>query len=188
MLFSIIMCGFCFPRIRLNPLSCQFLYHDGVPVIVSRFTSLNEDFVIGRYEVTKLFCSWLSFASAFSARGFRYFCSQAGVAISVFREVSEDTLFPWLRCYFRRMFRIRILRNVCWCRYFCGNQIICENPVTRRAYLVMDPSCHFTKIPAQVSLSQFRQFALILNLRTSLLPLSFWRLEMPLVSTILVMA
>ena len=33
------------------------------------------------------------------------------------------------------------------------------------------PSCHLPKILAQVSLSQFRHFALILNLKMSLLPL-----------------
>ena len=67
---------------------------------------------------------------------FVVFGSQADVAISVFRTVSGDTMFPRLRCHCRRMFRIRILRKVCWCKHFCGNQ-----PLTRRAYLPMDPSC-----------------------------------------------
>ena len=34
--------------------------------------------------------------------------------------------------------------------HFCGNQLICENPLTRKAYLLTDhsrPSCHFLKIP-----------------------------------------
>ena len=48
---------FCFIRIRLNPLSGKILYHDSVLVIVSGFTSFNEDFVVGRYQVTKLFCT-----------------------------------------------------------------------------------------------------------------------------------
>ena len=59
------------------------------------------------------------------------------------------------------------------------------------AYLLTDhfrPSCHFSKIPAQVSLWPVRHIAPILNLRMSLLPLCFHRLEVPLVPTILVMA
>ena len=42
---------FCYARIGLIPLSGKFLYHDSVP---SKFTSLIEDFVISRYQVTKL--------------------------------------------------------------------------------------------------------------------------------------
>ena len=47
----------CFARIRLNSLSGKILYRDSVPVIVSRFTSLIEDVVISRCQVTKLFCT-----------------------------------------------------------------------------------------------------------------------------------
>ena len=97
---------FCFARIRLNPLSGKILYYDSVLVIVSRFTALIEDFVICRYQVTKLFRSRFCFASASSARGFWYFGSPADVAISVFQEVGENTMLPRLRCHFRRMFRI----------------------------------------------------------------------------------
>ena len=78
------MWRFCFARIRLHPLSGKILYHDSVPVVVCRFAFIIQDFVICRYQVTKHFCSRWSFASASSARGFRYFCSQADVAISVF--------------------------------------------------------------------------------------------------------
>ena len=48
---------FVFARIWLNPLSGKILYHDSVPVIVSGFTSLIEDFVVRRYQVTQLFCA-----------------------------------------------------------------------------------------------------------------------------------
>ena len=41
-------------RIILSPLSSQILYHDYIPVIVSRFTSLIDDFVICCYQVTKI--------------------------------------------------------------------------------------------------------------------------------------
>ena len=44
---------FCFARVRLYPLSGSILYW--VSVIVSRFTSFTEDFMIRRYHVTKLF-------------------------------------------------------------------------------------------------------------------------------------
>ena len=51
-LFSVSCEDFVLTRIRLNPLSSKILYHDSGPVIVSRFTSLIEDFVICRYQVT----------------------------------------------------------------------------------------------------------------------------------------
>ena len=68
-----LMWRFCFAWIRLNPLSGKIVFHDSVPVIVSRFTSLIENFVICRYQVTKLFCTKWSFASSSSARSPRYF-------------------------------------------------------------------------------------------------------------------
>ena len=46
------MWSLCFTRRRLNPLSSKILYHDSVRVIVSRFTSLIEDFVIRSYQFT----------------------------------------------------------------------------------------------------------------------------------------
>ena len=121
-----LMWRFCFTRIRLNPLSSKILYHDSVPVIVSWFTSLIEDFVIGCNQVTKLFCTRQSFASASSARNPCYFGSQAYVAISVFWEVSVNTVLPWFRCHFRRMFQIWFRRTVCGCMQFCFFQIFLE--------------------------------------------------------------
>ena len=52
----------------MNPSSGKILFHDSVPVIVPRFTSFIEDFVISRCQVTKLFCSKYCFASTSSAR------------------------------------------------------------------------------------------------------------------------
>ena len=52
---------------RLNPLSCQILYLDSVSIIVSRFTSFTENYVIFCYQVTSIFCSRYGFARAFSA-------------------------------------------------------------------------------------------------------------------------
>ena len=40
-------------RIRLYPLSSQILYHECIPVIVSRFTIFTENLVISCYQVTK---------------------------------------------------------------------------------------------------------------------------------------
>ena len=84
----------CSARLRLNPLNGKILYHDSVPVIVSGFTLLIEDFVICRYQVTKLLRTKLSFASACSTTGFCDFGSQAYVAISIFREVCLNTVLP----------------------------------------------------------------------------------------------
>ena len=66
----------------MNPLSKQILYHDSVSVIVSRFTSCTENFVICFYQVTKIFCSKYGCASAFSARGPRNLGSLVYLAIS----------------------------------------------------------------------------------------------------------
>ena len=38
--------SFCFARIRLDPLGGQVLHHDCISMIVSRFTSFTENFVI----------------------------------------------------------------------------------------------------------------------------------------------
>ena len=54
--FLRLMCRFCFTRIILNTMSGKILYHHSVSVIVSGFASLIKDFVICRYQVTKLFC------------------------------------------------------------------------------------------------------------------------------------
>ena len=48
------MWRFCFTRIRLSPLGRKIWYHDSVPMIISGFTSLTEDFVICSDQVTKL--------------------------------------------------------------------------------------------------------------------------------------
>ena len=83
---------FCFARKSLDPLSGKILYHDSVPVIVSCF--LIKDFVISRYQVTKLFCSRYCFASASSARSLCNFGTQEGIATSVFWEASIKTMLP----------------------------------------------------------------------------------------------
>ena len=49
--------SFCFARIRLDPLGGQALHHDYISMIVSRFTTFTENFVICCYQVTKFFCT-----------------------------------------------------------------------------------------------------------------------------------
>ena len=49
--------SFCFARIRLNPLAGQVLHRDCISMIVSRFTTFTENFVICCYQITKIFCT-----------------------------------------------------------------------------------------------------------------------------------
>ena len=84
--------SFCFARILLGPLSSQVLHHDCISMIVSRFTSFTENFVIGCDQITKNFCTRYDSANTSSARGPCYFGPLADLAISVFREVSINTL------------------------------------------------------------------------------------------------
>ena len=60
---------FCFARIQLEPLGGQVLHHDCISMIVSRFTTFTENFVICCYQVTKIFCTMYGSANASSARG-----------------------------------------------------------------------------------------------------------------------
>ena len=62
-------------------------------MIASRFTSFTENFVIYCYQVTKVFCSRYCFTRAFPARSPCDLGSVAYFTISVFREVSKDTVF-----------------------------------------------------------------------------------------------
>ena len=61
--------GFCFARIRLDPLGGQVVHHDCISMIVSRFTIFAENFVICCYQVTKIFFTRYGSAIASSARG-----------------------------------------------------------------------------------------------------------------------
>ena len=78
--------SFCFARIGLDPLSCQVLYHDSVSMIVSRFTSFTEKFLVCCDQVTEFFRSRHDCTSAFSERSPCYFGPLADVAIFVLRE------------------------------------------------------------------------------------------------------
>ena len=61
-------------------------------MIVSRFTSFTENFVICCYQVTNMSRSGHDCTSTPSARSPRYFRLQADIAIWVLREVTVDTV------------------------------------------------------------------------------------------------
>ena len=61
--------SFCFARIWLDLMGCQVLHHDCISMIVSRFTTFNENFVICCIQITKIFCTRYDSANASSARG-----------------------------------------------------------------------------------------------------------------------
>ena len=89
--------SFCFARIRLDPLGGQFLHHDCISMIVSRFTTFTENFVICCCQVTKICGSRYGFAIASSARGPCNFGPLTDLAISVFRVMSINTVFTQIR-------------------------------------------------------------------------------------------
>ena len=59
---------FCFHTGMIVSIEMQILYHDCVSVIVSRFTSFTENFVIYCYQVIKVFRSMCCITSAFPSR------------------------------------------------------------------------------------------------------------------------
>ena len=71
-------------------------------MIVSRFTTFTENFVICCYQVTKNFCTKYGSAIASSARGPCNFGPLTDLAISVFREVSINTVFTQIHTSRRR--------------------------------------------------------------------------------------
>ena len=71
-------------------------------MIVSRFTTFTENFVICCNQITRFFCTRYDSANASSARGPYDFGPLADLAISVFREVNVNTVFKQIRTYRRR--------------------------------------------------------------------------------------
>ena len=94
--------SFCLARIRLDRLSGQVLHDDCISMTVSRFTTFTENLVICCYQVTKIFCARYGFAITSSARGPCNFGPLTDLAISVFREVSINTVFTQIRTSRRR--------------------------------------------------------------------------------------
>ena len=58
----------CFARIRLDPLGGWVLHHDCISMIVSRFTTFTENFVICCNQITNIFCTMYDSAHTSSAR------------------------------------------------------------------------------------------------------------------------
>ena len=89
--------SFCFAQIRLDPLGGQVLHHDCISMIVSRFTTFTENFLIGCNQITKIFCTKEDSSNTSSARGPCDLGPLADLAISVFWEVSVNTMFTQIR-------------------------------------------------------------------------------------------
>ena len=128
------------------------LYHDSISMVVSRFTSFTENFVICCNQVTKVCCSKYCFTSAFPARSPWNLGSLADLAIKVFREVSTNTVLPWFWYHFRRTFRIWVLSVqvqalLCPLDYLWNPLTTMEDVPTDRSHF----SCHCSGIPAPVS-------------------------------------
>ena len=103
--------NFCFARIRLGPLSSQVLHHDCISMIVSRFTTFTENFVICCNQVTKIFCTRYGSANASSARCPCNFGPLTDLAISVFREVRKNTVFTQIHTSRRRRLKRWFMRR-----------------------------------------------------------------------------
>ena len=84
--------SFCFARIRLDPLGSQVLHHDCISMIVSRFTTFTENFVICCSQITKNFCTRYDSANASSAWSPCNFGPFTDLTISVSREMSINTV------------------------------------------------------------------------------------------------
>ena len=84
--------SFVFARIRLDPLSGQILHHDCMSVLVSRFAIFTKNLVICCDEVTNICGSRYGFAIASSAWSPCNFGPFTDLAISVFREMSINTV------------------------------------------------------------------------------------------------
>ena len=85
--------SFCFARIRLDPLGGQVLHHDCISMIVSRFATFTENYVIGCNQIIKNFCTRYDSANTSSARGPCVSGPLVDLAISVLREVTINTVF-----------------------------------------------------------------------------------------------
>ena len=92
---------FVFARVRLDPLGGQVLHHDCKSMIVSRFTTFTENFAIYCNQVTKIICTKYDSANTFSARGPCDFGPLADLSISVFREMSLNSVLTRYHFFLR---------------------------------------------------------------------------------------
>ena len=115
--------SFCFARIRLDPLGSEVLHHDCISMIVSRFTTFTANFVICCTHITKIFCTKYDSANACSARGPCDFAPQADLAISVFREVSINTVFTQIRTSRRCRLYLKMVNDKNWRVSLCVQEL-----------------------------------------------------------------
>ena len=84
---------FCVAWVALQPLSCQVLYHNGVSMIMSRLTSFAKDFVIGSYQIKKIYPLWARLYRCVFCKKPSLIRLQTDIAISVFRKMSKNVVF-----------------------------------------------------------------------------------------------
>ena len=114
--------SFCFARIRLDPLGGQVLHLDCISMIVSKFKTFTENFVICCYQVTKIFCTRYGSAIASSARCPCNFGPLTDLAISVFR----GNEFKHCACpnpHFSWMWALKILHETNWRVSLCVQEL-----------------------------------------------------------------
>ena len=111
--------SFVFARIRLDPLGGQVLHHDCISMIVSRFRTFTENFVICCDQVTQIFCTRYGSANDSSARGPCNYGPLTDLAISVFREMSINTVLTQIHTSSkRRLWRWFMRRTGAWVSAF----------------------------------------------------------------------
>ena len=115
--------SFCSARIRLDPLGGQVLHHDCISMIVSRFTTFTENVVICCSQITEIFCTRYGSTNASSARGPCDFCPLADLAISVFTEVSINTVFTQIRTSRRRRLYLMMIHEKNWRVSLCVQEL-----------------------------------------------------------------
>ena len=174
------MWGFCFARIRLNPLSGKI------------FTTLIEDFVIHRYQVIELLCTRLELRQCVFCKEplLFWFSSRrrnCGLSESENKYYDSLILSPLLQdvpsLFSENCVQVQatLPQDCLW------------TPSNKKEYLPKDrpnSSCHpsfyfgfgFLRIPAPVSWWLVRHFALILNLKMRLMQPCFQRLSVHLLS------
>ena len=92
--------SFCFARIRLDPLGGQVLHHDCISMIVSRFTTFTENFVICCNKSPKI--SARGTAPPMRLHGALEILVLTDLAISDFREMSKNTVITQILTSRRR--------------------------------------------------------------------------------------
>ena len=83
-----------FASVTLYPLSGQIMCNHRSPLRAARLTLLLENYVVGRYHVTKLCCAAYVVVGALSAWSPCNLGPSAYFAVSIFRELCEHLVLP----------------------------------------------------------------------------------------------